>query len=75
MNFREDEISADTSQNTNKVACSVETTVAKLNGDGFTKRELTLFEARVKGTCNHKFFQNFSKISEKSTGFFKTLIH
>ena len=62
MNFREDEISADSSQDSNKKACSVETTVSKLNGSGFTKKEMTLFEARLTGMYNHKISTEISKV-------------
>ena len=50
MDFRDNEISADTDNKANKKACSVESTMEKLNGNGLTDRELTKFVISLTGT-------------------------
>ena len=49
MNFSDNEIEADPQNTQNKKKCSTESTIEKLGGDGFTKKELMLFEAKVTG--------------------------
>ena len=50
MDFRDNEIAADADNQANKKACNVETTIEKLNGPGFTDRELTKFVISLTGT-------------------------
>ena len=48
--FSDEEIAADENNITNKIACSTEGTIDKLTTVGFTKREMTMFEAQLRGT-------------------------
>ena len=47
--FSDEEIAADDANTTNKIACTTEATISKLNSSGFTKRELIKFEAELQG--------------------------
>ena len=68
MNLSDGEMAADENNTTNKIACSTEKTLSKLNGDGLNRNELITFEAQIKGgSSNHKFFQNFIVINKNCT--------
>ena len=49
MNLSDNEVEADAGDTRNKKMCSTEDTIVKLGGEGLTKRELMLFEAKVTG--------------------------